>query len=193
MKGRRRGADLEKALLDAAWIELSERGYTGLTMEGVAARAGTSRPVIARRWGGKAELAIAAIGRQIDKHPLDVADCGDLRTELLDFLEQLSKRTQWIAATFTLFASVHFQETGATPQDLQSILRTGRKDTLQTILDRAVKRGEIDPEKLIPPVATLLSDLLRHHAVMTFSPPPPTLRKAWVDSIFLPLVKTGGG
>src|SRR5690606_37471793 len=40
MKGRRRGTDLEEALLEATWMELTERGG-GLTMEGVAARAGT--------------------------------------------------------------------------------------------------------------------------------------------------------
>lgn len=191
MKGRRRGADLEEALLEAAWVELTEHGYAGLTMEGVAARAGTSRPVLARRWDGKAELVIAAIRQQMAKHPLDVADRGDLRTELLEFLERASKRARGIAAVFTLFSSEYFQETPSTPQDLRAALMAGNTGALSPILDRAVERGEIDPEKLIPPIATLLSDLFRHHAIMTFSPPPPDLRTAWVDSIFLPLVRTG--
>lgn len=191
MKGRRRGTELEKALLDAAWAELTEHGYSGLTMAGVAARAGTSRPVLARRWDGKADLAVAAIRQQMDEYPLDVAECGDVRTELLEFLDRASDRATEIAAMFTLFSSAYFQETSSTPQDFQVALTAGNTGVLASILDRAVKRGEVDPEKLIPPIATLLSDLFRYHAIMTFSPPPLDLRTAWVDSIFLPLVRTG--
>lgn len=186
---RRRGADLEKALLEAAWTELTERGYAGLTMESVAARAGTSRPVLARRWEGKAELAIAAIRKRKTESPMEVPDCGDVRTELLEFLEQASRLVEGIAVAFTLFSSEYFQETKSTPEDLRAALVVGGKNVLAAILDRAVKRGEIDREKLIPAIETLLSDLLRLHAIMTFSPPPLALRETWIDSIFLPLVR----
>lgn len=190
MKERRRGADLEQALLEAAWEELEEHGYAALTMESVAARAGTSRPVLARRWDGKAALAIAAIRQQMAKYPLTVEDCGDLRTELLEFLDHLSNRARGIAAVFTLFTSEYFQNGSTKPQDLRTALLEGNTDALAPILDRAVGRGEVDPEKLFPPVVTLLIDLFRHHAIMSFSLPSPTLRTAWVDTIFLPLVRT---
>jgi AcrR family transcriptional regulator len=191
MKERRRGADLEEALLEAAWAEITERGYAGLTMEGVAARAGTSRPVIARRWDSKAELTIAAIKQQMGKYPMDVGDRGDVRTELLEFLERSSARSVGIAAAFTLFSSDYFQANSSTPQKFRAALTEGQTSPLAAILDRAVARGEIDREKLIPPIVSLLGDLFRHHAIMTFSPPPPALRTAWVDSIFLPLVRKG--
>jgi hypothetical protein len=60
---------------------------------------------------------------------------------------------------------------------------------LTVILDRAVAPGEIDGEKLIPSIAALLNDRFRHHSVMTFSPSSRALRTAWVDTIFLPLVR----
>lgn len=190
MKERRRGADLEAALLDAAWEELEERGYAGLTMEGVAARAGTSRPVLARRWDEKAKLAIAAIRQQLAKSRLDVKDHGDLRTELLEFLDNLSNRTKIMIAVFDIFSSEYFHKRGEeTLQDMRDTFLEGRVDTLTPILDRAVSRGEIDLEKLFPPISTLLNDLSRHHVIMNFSPPSLTLRIAWVDSIFLPLVR----
>lgn len=191
MKGRRRGVELEKALLEAAWVEMEEHGYVGLTMAGVAARAGTSRPVLARRWSGKADLAIAAIRQQMAKYPLDVADRGDVRTELLEYLERASDRAAGISAAFTLFASEYFQDTGTTPWDFQMALgdgNTGPTEALELILERAIARGEIDREKLVPAVTTVLSDLFRAHVIMTFSPPSLALRTAWVDSIFLPLV-----
>jgi len=38
---RRRGPELEAALLEAAWAELVEGGYSGFTIDGVAARCST--------------------------------------------------------------------------------------------------------------------------------------------------------
>jgi AcrR family transcriptional regulator len=191
MRERRRGAELEAALLEAAWLELAERGYAGLTMEGVAARAGTSRPVLARRWSSTAALAIAAIRRELAKHPMAVTNTGDLRSELLEYLDRASERAQGIAAAFSVFASGYFQETDTTPQDFREAIGAGGNDTLVGILRRAADRGEVAAESLIPPVSTLLSDLFRYHAIMTFAPPSPELRTAWVDTIFLPLVRDG--
>lgn len=191
MKRRRRGADLEEAILEATAQELAAGGYDGLTMVGVANRAGTSRSVIARRWTGKPELVVAALQNELRKNPVAVPDRGDLRTELLELLDQLSNRATGIAAVFTLFTGAYFRETRTTPADLRAALGGTDKATLLTILDRAAARGEIDEKRLIPPISTLLNDLFRHHIIMTFSPPPKDLRESWVDSIFLPLVKSG--
>ena len=57
---RRRGAALERAILDATAAELGERGYAGLTMDRVAQRAGTNKNAIYRRWSNRAVLALAA-------------------------------------------------------------------------------------------------------------------------------------
>ncbi|OAF00892.1 TetR family transcriptional regulator [Bradyrhizobium centrolobii] len=189
MGERRRGAELEEAILDAAWLELAEHGYAGLTMEAVAERAGTSRPVLARRWDGKGPLAVAAIRQQLAKHPLVVPDRGDLRTELLELLKGTAERATGIAAAFTLLSSTYFSETWSTPKDLHAAIVQGEARPLSAILERAAKRGEIDPAKLTPPVESLLSVLFRHYVIMNFSAPPPALRKAWVDEVFLPLVK----
>ena len=43
---RRRGEDLENALLDAAWQEFKSVGFYDLTIDAVAQRAGTSRAVL---------------------------------------------------------------------------------------------------------------------------------------------------
>lgn len=189
MKERRRGSALEDAILDAAWVELDTHGYAGLTMEAVAVRAGTSRPVLARRWDTRAVLAVAAIRRQVSRYPIEVEDRGDVRTELLELLERASERARASVAIFTLFATAYFGETGSSPQDLRDALIKGEADALAAIHERAVRRGEIDMQKLVPPVTTLLNDLFRHHAIMTFAPPSPELRQAWVDDVFLPLVQ----
>lgn len=190
MKKRRRGAELEKALLEAAWTELEANGYPGLTMEDVAARAGTSRPVLARRWNNKAELAIASIRHQMGKIPMKVTDHGDLRKELLQYLNLLSKRTYLIAPILTLFSSFPSNENlPRTLKDLRTALVAGSAGVLEPILDRAAERGEIDKHKLNPTIIALLRDLCRSYAILNFAPPPLELRELWVDSIFLPLVQ----
>ncbi|GHA35601.1 TetR family transcriptional regulator [Devosia pacifica] len=179
---------LEEAILDAAYAELDAHGYAGLTMEGVAVRAGTSRPVLARRWETRADLAVAAIRRQMSRHPITIEDMGSVRAELLELLERASERARTSAAMFTLFAAAYFGETGTSPQGLREALIKGETDALKLVLDRAVARGEIDERKLVPPVTTLLYDLFRSQAIMTFAAPPVELRQAWVDTLFLPLV-----
>jgi AcrR family transcriptional regulator len=57
---RRRGAELERAILRAALDELAEAGYAGLTMDRVARRAGTNKNAIYRRWPNRAALGLAA-------------------------------------------------------------------------------------------------------------------------------------
>ncbi len=58
---RRRGEQLEAALLEAAWQELVEAGFARLTMESVAARAKTGVAVLYRRWPNKEALLVYAV------------------------------------------------------------------------------------------------------------------------------------
>lgn len=189
VKLRRRGADLEHAILEDTWAELVEHGYAGLTMEGAATRTGTSRSVLARRWPDRFSLAIAAIRHHMAQHPLSVADSGDLRTELLEYLNRASKRVPVVAVVFSLLASEHSPGTPRSLQELRSLVASGEERVMAAILQRAVDRGEIDSNKLVPAVETLLADLFRYHAIMKLAAPSPALRKTWVDSIFLPIVR----
>ena len=189
VKRRRRGVDLERAILEDTWAELVEHGYAGLTMEGAALRAGTSRSVLARRWPDRFSLAIAAIRHHMAQHPLSVADSGDLRTELLEYLNRACRRVPVVAVAFSLLASEHSPGTTRSLQELHALLAGGEERVMAAILQRAVGRGEIDSKKLVPAVETLLADLFRYHAIMKLSAPSPALRKTWVDAIFLPIVR----
>jgi len=59
--GRPRDAALDGAILAAAVRHLGERGYAGMSIEGVAAAAGTTPPSLRRRYRDKLELAVAGI------------------------------------------------------------------------------------------------------------------------------------
>jgi AcrR family transcriptional regulator len=59
--GRPRDTSLDAAILAAAVGQLAERGYAGMSIEGVAAAAGTSAPSLRRRYPGKLALALAGL------------------------------------------------------------------------------------------------------------------------------------
>lgn len=191
IKSRRRGAELDEAILEGAWAELVESGYADLTMEAVAARVCTSRSVIARRWDGKAALAFSAIQHQLARCTKKTPDLGNVRAELLAHLEDICALAPLVSVVFSVSMDTTFRQSYASPRTLRHALGGGRSDNLSEVLRRAVERGEVDPVKLTAPIDTLLNDLIRHHILMHQSAPAESLRTAWVDAIFLPLVRPG--
>lgn len=184
---RRRGAELEDALLEAAWEELDATGYAELTMEAVAARAGTSRPVIARRWPSRSDLAVAAIRHRFDSDPIDVPDHGSLREDTLDLLRQFSERRSGLVVLIMLRFSGIVSEAEGGIAGLRERLLSPGPSWLDTILDRADARGEIDRNRLPAIVAGLPTMALRHEMLMTLRPPEEATLVAIVDELFLPL------
>jgi AcrR family transcriptional regulator len=63
---------------------LQEQGYGGVTIEGVAARAGVGRPTIYRRWPSKPALVVAALV-QSARLAVPMQDTGSLRRDLIAF------------------------------------------------------------------------------------------------------------
>ena len=188
---RRRGQVLEDALLDAAWDELVERGYGRFTIDGVAARAGTSRPVIYRRWPTRSDLAIAAIRHEGRKQPVEAPDTGSVRDDLIAVLRDASAARSEVATLISVQMGEYFTETGRTPADIRAEFLSGRHQpfSIDKVLRRGIERGEIDADRLTPRIATVALDLLRHELLMTLQPVPVETITEIVDEIFLPLVR----
>lgn len=188
---RRRGRQLEDALLEAAWNELVAVGYGAFTIEAVAERAKTSRPVLYRRWPNRADLAIAAVRHHGWTEPVATPDTGSVRDDLVTLLRDASERRFDMAAMFSVLMGQFFTETGRSPAEVRAELLGDRQGPwkLDEILRRGVERGEIDPAKLTPRIADLPADLLRHELLMTLRPVPDATIHEIVDDIFMPLVR----
>lgn len=192
MAERRRGAALEKALLDAAWDELAEHGYARFTIDAVVRRAGTSPPVLYRRWSDRDELVRAAIAHVLRESLLEVPDTGSLRDDLVSLMREIgTTRVRLITLVYGALAGYH-RDVGEDLGELHDPAVTGRADALDTIYDRAVRRGEIEPDRLTDRIKSLPFDLLRHEILLTFAPVPDAVIEEIVDTIFLPLVRPPG-
>lgn len=190
VRRRRRGPELESALLEAAWNELVEVGFAGLTMESVAARAQTGVAVLYRRWTNKDQLVFAAIERYGQAHPVEIPDTGSLRGDLLALLTGMSRaRATFMAVAAAAGFSGLLTSTGLTPaQAREKLFGDQRIRGDQIIYRRAHDRGEIDLGRIPPAVLTMPFDLVRHDLLMNLEPVKPARITSIVDEIFLPLV-----
>jgi AcrR family transcriptional regulator len=192
---RRRGAQLEAALLDAAWDELVEVGYASFTMESVASRANTGVAVLYRRWPNKEQLALAALEHYRSSHPIDLPDTGSLRGDLIAALTVMGEAR---AAFFAVAAATAFSGllagTGLTPaQARDRIIGDQRLARVQPLYQRAHDRGEIGLDRVPGAVLAMPFDLVRHDLLMELKPLKPARIRSIVDELFLPLVRTPDG
>jgi AcrR family transcriptional regulator len=191
---RRRGPELEAALLSAAWAELIDVGYAGLTMESVAARAHTGVAVLYRRWANKDQLAFDAIKHYRAARPVTIRDSGTLRGDLLALLTDMSKSR----ATFTAVAAgAAFSglgaEKGMTPAQVRETLLGNRPmGGAEMIYRRAHDRGELDLDSIPSAVLAMPFDLVRHDLLMNLKPLKPARIRSILDELFLPLVLVRG-
>jgi len=185
---RRRGRELEDALLAAAWAQLVSSGYGSFTIDAVAARAVTSKPVIYRRWPNREALVIAAVQHFFTRGAQPVPDTGTFRGDVIALLTQANESRLAMAAVVSVQLSAYYQETGTTPADLREQLLADHPSAMQTVVRRAVERGEVTAAHLTPRIISLPFDLVRHEALMTLKPITPETILEIVDDIFLPLV-----
>jgi len=80
-----RSEQARQAVLEAADDLLAERGFAGVTIEGIAARAGVAKQTIYRWWPSKVDILLEAFAEDMTEHlfPPDEGDVGaDLRAHL---------------------------------------------------------------------------------------------------------------
>jgi AcrR family transcriptional regulator len=185
-RARRHGAALENALLQAAWEEARAVGYAGLTMEGVAARAGTGKAVLYRRWPRRAELVLAAMRHHVGSITSDIPDTGDLREDVLIVLRQIRDRAQQIGPD--IIHGLRMESQDLPPEALEIT-----PAVMMTLLTRAAERGDVRLEKVTPLIASLPGILIRHELFLFNATVSEAYLTEIVDDVFLPLVTTADG
>ncbi|MNM63323.1 Bacterial regulatory protein, tetR family [compost metagenome] len=188
---RRRGDELVDAILKASWDELSEMGYTSLTIEGVAARAKTNKAVIYRRWENKSRLVIETLKKYIPRSEKVTPNTGNLRDDVFLLLKRIAVPLQMIGGETIHGLMVEYFSKhiiNSFPQIMSGI--EGRfENYMRDILKNAELRGEVDLEKITSRIISLPLDLVRYEILTTHKPITENVLNEIVDDIFMPLIK----
>jgi AcrR family transcriptional regulator len=182
--GRPRDPRIDGAVLRATVDLLAETGYSGLLVSAIAARAGTSKPAIYRRWPSKAHLvheAVFPIGAETA-----IPDTGQLQRDV----REMVRRTMAFLSTPAALAALPglIGEMAADPtlhsallERFAGIITGGLADRLQRAADRGEVRADVTAAELAEAVAGLtLVALLTRGA---------DLDDAWIDRTTTLLLK----
>jgi AcrR family transcriptional regulator len=184
--GRPRNPGLDRAILAAAERQLRELGYARMSLESIAAAAGTTVPSVRRRFRDKVGLAASVIGS------LRIADlpaaAGTPRARALAVLRNFHdnlRRPDSMAIVGTLLAEEqHHPELLSA---FRSRLVEPRRALLRDALADAIETGELpqsaDPEVL---ASMLVGSFYARYLAASAIPDDwaeRTLRQAWPDAV----------
>ena len=186
-KTRRRGEALTAAIRDAVIDLVVEAGVGAVTMEAVAARAATSKPVLYRRWPDRAALLRDTLV-PLAKEAIPSTDTGSFRTDALAVLRgwsELFKSPRGIIGPAIVGAMPHDPE-------LARAFRDGviawRKEAMTELLERGIERGEVRVDVRIDVARELGQAILWHRFLVTGDAIDDELIEHIVDEVLIPYV-----
>jgi AcrR family transcriptional regulator len=184
---RRRGKVLEAAIFEVVLQELAVTGYVNFSIERVAAGAGTSKPVIYRRWPTRARLVYAALRANRPGLTFEAPDTGTVRGDVMVVLHSVAEVVDELSpeVIFGLIAELLHENQSS----LFAEVHERNAKIMTKILTRGIERGEIAAEKLTPRLAALPFDLVRYQLMVLRQPLSAQDIEEIIDRIFLPLVR----
>jgi AcrR family transcriptional regulator len=187
---RRRGQELVDAIHQAAIAETAEHGVSGLTMEGIARRAGTAKTSLYRRWESPEDIMVEAVRHHYPQEaPTPAADDlrGDLLRSLELFRELMGMGTLGRALLAVAAEGMHRPALLARMSAEVYEPRGGR--FTKTVLNHYAELGEIDPGR-VTPVTVDIGEAMMIKYVMDhpMEIPPRGYAEQIVDEVILPAV-----
>ncbi|MQA33768.1 TetR/AcrR family transcriptional regulator [Modestobacter roseus] len=184
---RRRGAELQRAIEDAVLADVREHGYAGATYERIAARAGTSKAVLYRRWPSKAEMIVAATTSTRSRDLIPAPDTGSLAGDLRSLLRTM--RALVGETNRATLLSLMAELDASAGESLRVLLFSQVGELLQPSIERARTRGELGATPLAPRALSLPFDLARHEFLVVGALTDAALDSI-VDDVVVPLLVT---
>lgn len=180
-RGNRHGRSeaAREAVLRAADDLLAEKGFAGVTIEGIAKAAGVAKQTVYRWWNSKTDVLMDAF-LQDAADDLEPPDTGDLESDLRAHLRATAR-----FLTADDAGTVYRALIGAAQHD-SGLARTFRTRYLadqlardQKPFVRAVARGQLAPDADTAALAEWLVGPVHYRAIVTGEP----IDKAFLDAV----------
>ncbi|MFN8637549.1 MAG: TetR/AcrR family transcriptional regulator [Chloroflexota bacterium] len=189
--GRQIDVARTRTILEVVLELLRETGYEQLTIDGLAARAHVSKATIYRRWQNKAEMVVSALDQwHAETHTAPV-DTGSLRGDLLARLATIRDEISGPDGAL-LNGVLHAMQ--ADPE-LAGVMRRRipADDADQSILRRAVARGEVSPTIDLNLLTEVAAAQLFSRTAIVGLPADDAYLAHLIDHILLPILTWRGG
>jgi AcrR family transcriptional regulator len=190
---RRRGAVLERAILDAALEQLSTVGWNGLTMEGVAAGAQTGKAAVYRRWPSKEDLVVDALQAGLPRLE-EAPDLGGIREDLLALCLQ-ARRAMFSRPGFALRAVIHECDP-VQAERFHGVIFNGVVEPtvrlLRDVISRGIERGEVRPDAANSYVFDAIPAMMMYRSKVGGSEWSDRDLEEMIDQLMLPLLRPNG-
>jgi AcrR family transcriptional regulator len=143
--GRPRSEQAERAIIDATLDVFAEKGFDGVCVELVAARAGVGKATIYRRWSNKEELLLAAFASL--KSPFPEPKGVSVRDDLLAMVEVMcaDKADPRKARRYALLLGEGDKYPRLMARYKESVVQP-RRDAMRAVIRRGVETGELRPD-----------------------------------------------
>ncbi|HEY3723139.1 MAG TPA: TetR/AcrR family transcriptional regulator [Acidimicrobiia bacterium] len=162
--GRPRDPACDAAILQATLDLFAEHGYGGVSMDGVAARAGVGKATIYRRYSSKAELVVEAVrcGVQLEDR---LPDTGDLRADLISMMRPLLDRLRGNDAKVLItFAVERLREPELAEEFDRSVIGK-KREHIRHLVRSAIQRGDLPADSDADLIAEAPGAFIWHHAI----------------------------
>jgi AcrR family transcriptional regulator len=180
--GRPRDERLDGAILEATVAILNEVGYASMTLEAVAARAGTTKPALRRRWRGRQHLVVDALVTTVGSVP--TPDTGCTRCDLVAGIQTLTEAFTNKIGRRVLPALVADL---ADDQELADLfLRKyflARRASTAAALRRGIERGDLDPDLDVDLMLDMLASTTYYRVLFGHLPITENLAEQVVDVV----------
>lgn len=183
--GRPRSAEVDRAIGEAALALLVDEGYGGMSVEGIANRAGVGKAAIYRRWSTKAEVVVDALQCHAYAH-IPLPDTGDVRADLLEVLT--AQQQAFSGADGPLMAALA-AEKSRHPELRAAFERAfvrDRRAHLHRLFASAVERGDLPPDTDVELLVEAAPSILVHRVTIHAEAPTPDLPQRIVDLLLGP-------
>ncbi|HEV3227387.1 MAG TPA: TetR/AcrR family transcriptional regulator [Acidimicrobiales bacterium] len=162
--GRPRDPACDAAILRATLEAFTEFGYAGVSMEGVAARAGVGKSTLYRRYATKAHLVVEAVrcGAQMDD---DLPDTGDLRADLLTMMRPLLARLRSDEGQVLVTFAAERVRNPDLAEEFDRLVIGKKREHLRRLVRDAVERGDLPRDADVDLIAEAPPAYLWHHAL----------------------------
>jgi AcrR family transcriptional regulator len=177
VRGRPRSSEADQAIQQATIELLLEEGYEGLTMAGVAQRAGVSTATLYRRYQSKEDLVVGVLATL--KGDASPSEMGRLADDIRALAGEGCASFEREGGRLMKSLIGEVQRNPDLAAALRKQILEQQRARARCMIDAAVERGEIPPPPHVDVVLDMIAGSLVFRALVTGEP----LDKEFADNV----------